>query len=176
LFTRVQANDLVAFEELYRLTKTEVSCTLFHLIGLRADLELLMQETYARLLRDIRTSRGATRFRTVLYRVCAALAVSRLRWWRRRPPIDIAASANVRPATGDPERAVHAARVVQAALAKLSTQERLVFVFHELVGLSEENIAVVLRQEPRAVLKRLHAARESFAAALGKLNVGGDVL
>jgi RNA polymerase sigma-70 factor, ECF subfamily len=169
LFARAQANDLVAFEELYRLTKTEVSRTLLHLVGSLADLEVLMQEVYGKLLRAIRRGGATKSFRTLLYRVCAAVAIARLRWWKRRRAIDVATAAAVAPATGDPERALHAARIVQAALSKLSTNERLVFVFHELVGLGAEDIALVLEQKPSAVRRRLDAARESFTACLGNM-------
>ena len=84
LVERVKNDDLVAFEELYKLTRDDVARTLFHLVGNRPDLEDLVQETYLRLLKSVRGFRGDAQFKTFLYRVCANVAFMHLRWWRRR--------------------------------------------------------------------------------------------
>src|SRR4029453_18322866 len=83
LADRVKENDLSAFERLYQLTREDASRTLFHLVGRRADVEDLLQETYLQLLKALPSFRGEARFKTFLYRICANVAVSHLRWSRR---------------------------------------------------------------------------------------------
>lgn len=172
LVDRIKADDVLAFEELYRLTRDDVARTLFHLAGRRPDLEDLVQETYLRLLKAIPRFRGESQFRTFLYRVCANVALMHLRWWRRRRedltgelPDDIAA-------IDDPERAAQgaqAARLVHQALTKLSAKKRVVFVYHELCGLGPEEIAQAVGASYNTVRSRLHHARIEFVQAMRAL-------
>ncbi len=75
LVDRIKKDDVLAFEELYRLTRDDVARTLFHLVGQRPDLEDLIQETYLKLLKAVPGFRGDSQFRTFLYRVCANVAL-----------------------------------------------------------------------------------------------------
>ena len=79
LVERIRADDALAFEELYRLTREDVARTLSHLMGRRSDLEDLIQETYLKLLKAVPNFRGESQFRTFLYRVCANVALMHMR-------------------------------------------------------------------------------------------------
>jgi RNA polymerase sigma-70 factor, ECF subfamily len=171
LVERVKQDDLVAFEELYKLTRDDVARTLFHLVGNRPDLEDLVQETYLRLLKSIRGFRGDAQFKTFLYRVCANVAFMHLRWWRRRRE-DLVDEVPECVALGDPERAAQASqalRLVQRALAKLTAKKRVVFVYHELLGMGPEEIAEAVGATYNTVRSRLHHARADFTAAMLEL-------
>jgi RNA polymerase sigma-70 factor, ECF subfamily len=172
LVERIKQDDVLAFEELYRLTRTDVARTLFHLVGQRPDLDDLIQETYLRLLKAVPSFRGDSQFRTFLYRVCANVALMHLRWWRRRRedlsdelPDDLAAP-------DDPERdaqGAQAARLVHQALSQLSAKKRVVFVYHELCGLGPEEIAQAVGVSYNTVRSRLHHARLEFTQAMRAL-------
>jgi RNA polymerase sigma-70 factor, ECF subfamily len=172
LVERVKRDDVLAFEELYRLTRDDVARTLFHLVGRRPDLEDLIQETYVRLLKAVPSFRGDSQFRTFLYRVCANVALMNLRWWRRRKEDPTAELSHPIDGASDPERsaqAAQAARLVHRALETLSAKRRIVFVYHELCGIGPEEIAQAVGASCNTVRSRLHHARLEFTAALRKL-------
>jgi RNA polymerase sigma-70 factor, ECF subfamily len=172
LVDRIKKDDVLAFEELYRLTRDDVARTLFHLVGHRPDLEDMIQDTYLRLLKAVPGFRGESQFRTFLYRVCANVALMNLRWWRRRRE-DLTAELPEGIDFGeDPERAAQAAqasRLVHRALEKLTAKKRIVFVYHELCGMGPEEIAQAVGVSYNTVRSRLHHARLEFTAALREL-------
>jgi len=171
LVERIKEDDLVAFEELYKLTRDDVARTMFHLVGNRPDLEDLVQETYLRLLKSVRSFRGDAQFKTFLYRVCANVAFMHLRWWRRRRE-DLVDELPECIALGDPERSAASAealRLVQLALARLTPKKRVVFVYHELLGMGPDEIATAVGASYNTVRSRLHHARAEFTAAMAEL-------
>lgn len=172
LVERIKQDDVLAFEELYRLTRDDVARTLCHLVGRRPDLEDLVQETYLRLLKAVPGFRGESQFRTFLYRVCANVALMHLRWWRRRREDASAELPDGLDPGQDPEaaaQAAQAARLVQRALETLTAKKRIVFVYHELCGLGPEEIAQAVGASYNTVRSRLHAARLEFTEALRAL-------
>jgi RNA polymerase sigma-70 factor (ECF subfamily) len=172
LVERVKQDDVLAFEELYRLTRDDVARTLFHLVGPRPDLDDLVQETYLRLLKAVPAFRGHSQFRTFLYRVCTNVALMHLRWWRRRREVLTDEPPETEAGELDPERAAEAAqaaRLVQRALDTLSAKKRVVFVYHELRGLGPEEIAEVVGISYNTVRSRLHHGRIEFTRALRAL-------
>jgi RNA polymerase sigma-70 factor (ECF subfamily) len=172
LVERVKAGDLSAFDRLYQLTREEAARVLIHLVGREAEVEDLLQDTYLRLLKAVKTFRGESRFRTFLYRVCANVAFSHLRWWRRRNEEPVA-SVPDRPSLerGPEDEAFRreAGRLVALALEGLTARKRIVFVYHEMCGMGPEEIAQVVGASPNTVRSRLHHARLEFNDALKRL-------
>lgn len=172
LVERIKKDDALAFEELYRLTRDDVSRTLYHLVGQRPDLEDLIQETYLKLLKAVPGFRGESQFRTFLYRVCANVALMHLRWWRRRKEEPTDELPDGVAQTDDPERAAQAAqaaRLVHQALDRLSAKKRIVFVYYELCGMGPEEIAQTVGSSYNTVRSRLHHARLEFTEALREI-------
>lgn len=178
LVERIKHDDVLAFDELYRLTRDDVARTLSHLVGRRNDLEDLVQETYLRLLKAVPSFRAESQFRTFLYRVCANVALMHLRWWRRRKEdrLDEVPEPFERDEL-NPERLVQAhqaSRLVQQALTKLSAKKRIVFVYYELCGLAPEEIGVIVGSGTNTVRSRLHHARIEFSASLRAMTTDDD--
>ncbi len=172
LVQRVREGDLTAFDRLYQLTRADAARTLRHLVGNRTELEDLLQETYLRLLTALKGFRGESRFRTFFYRVCANVALSHLRWRRRRPEDPFAEPPESACPGEDPERAAarrQAARLVEAALERLKPKKRIVFVYYELCGMSPDEIALAVGSSPNTVRSRLHHARLEFNEAMQRL-------
>jgi len=172
LVRRVQEGDATAFDQLYELTRVDAARTLRHLVGNRVDVEDLLQETYLRLLTAVKNYRGESRFRTFFYRVCANVALSHLRWKRRRPEDPFAVPPEQESHAEDPERAAErrqAARLVEAALEKLKPKKRIVFVYYELCGMGPDEIAEAVGSSPNTVRSRLHHARLEFNVAMQRL-------
>jgi RNA polymerase sigma-70 factor (ECF subfamily) len=172
LVERIKQDDVLAFEELYRLTRDDVARTLYHLVGRRPDLDDLVQETFLRLMKAVPSFRGESQFRTFLYRVCSNVALMHLRWWRRRRE-ELTDEVPEELCPGDdPERAAQAAqaaRLVHRALSKLSAKKRIVFVYHELNGMGPEEIAQAVGTSYNTVRSRLHHARLEFTSAMREL-------
>jgi len=166
---RARAGDATAFHGLYLRTRKQVHHTLYRLIGTNADMEDLVQQVYLQLLTALRAFRGDAQFSTFLYRVCANVALMHLRKRQRHPeeltdaPLDLVAGEDA-----DPERAARlrqAAGLCALALDQLAPKKRVVFVYHELLGLMPEEIALALDVPVNTVRSRLHHARLEFAKA-----------
>ena len=173
----VQAGDLPAFERLYRLTRADAARTLSHLVGNRVDVEDLLQETYLRLLTALKGFRGEARFRTFFHRLCANVALSHLRWKRRRPEDSFAEPPETQAPGEDPEHAAarhEAERLVEVALERLKPKKRAVFVYYELWGMTPDEIAVTVGSSTNTVRSRLHHARLEFHEALERLSASGS--
>jgi RNA polymerase sigma-70 factor (ECF subfamily) len=178
LVDRIKKGDALAFEELYRLTRDDVARTLFHLVGNRPDIEDMIQETYLKLMKAVPSFRGESQFRTFLYRVCANVALMNLRWWRRRKEDLTAELPDGIDFGADPERAAQAAqasKLVHRALEQLGAKKRIVFVYHELMGMGPEEIAQAVGTSYNTVRSRLHHARLEFAVALRALTQQQEV-
>nr|WP_217918847.1 RNA polymerase sigma factor [Myxococcus sp. AM010] len=172
LVRRIQEGDLTAFEQLYALTQADASRTLWHLVGNRVDVEDLLQEAYLRLLTAVKGYRGESRFRTFFYRVCSNVALSHLRWKRRRPEDSVWELPETAAEGEDPERVAsrrQAARLVELALERLKPKKRIVFVYYELCGMSPDEIAEAVGSSPNTVRSRLHHARLEFNEAMQRL-------
>jgi RNA polymerase sigma-70 factor (ECF subfamily) len=172
LVRRIQEGDVTAFDRLYQLTRVDAARTLRHLVGNRADVEDLLQETYLRLLSAVKGFRGEARFRTFLYRVCSNVALSHLRWKRRRPEDPMEVPPEALMASEDPEREAarrQAARLVELALERLKPKKRIVFVYYELCGMTPDEIAEAVGSSANTVRSRLHHARLEFTEAMQRL-------
>jgi RNA polymerase sigma-70 factor (ECF subfamily) len=172
LVRRIQEGDVTAFDRLYHLTRVDAARTLRHLVGNRADVEDLLQETYLRLLSAVKGFRAESRFRTFLYRVCSNVALSHLRWKRRRPEDPMEVPPEALAAGEDPERAAarrQAARLVELALERLKPKKRIVFVYYELCGMTPDEIAEAVGSSVNTVRSRLHHARLEFTEAMQRL-------
>jgi RNA polymerase sigma-70 factor (ECF subfamily) len=172
LVRRLQEGDVTAFDRLYQLTRVDAARTLRHLVGNRADVEDLLQETYLRLLSAVKGFRGESRFRTFLYRVCSNVALSHLRWKRRRPEEPMEVPPETQATSEDPEREAErrqAARLVEQALERLKPKKRIVFVYYELCEMTPDEIAEAVGSSVNTVRSRLHHARLEFTEAMQRL-------
>jgi RNA polymerase sigma-70 factor (ECF subfamily) len=173
LVARVRAGELGAFELLYTKTRDQAYRTLYRLVGRSADLEDLLQQVYLHLISAIRSFRGQSRFSTFLYRVCSNVALMHLRTQRRHPeeltdelPEESAGQGS------DPERRAQvqqAAALLEQALDQMAPKKRVVFVYHELMGLMPEEIAEAVDTSPNTVRSRLHHARLEFTEIVTRL-------
>lgn len=152
LVERIGANDLAAFDELYRLTRDDVARALLHALGRRADLEAVVAETFARLLDDMRRLRPGAPLLPLLHRTCARVALGHMGLFHRR-----ARCAQL----GD-----ESADLMHRALERLAPKTRLVFVYAEMLGLSPEAIAAAVGISLHAVHSRLRRARLELTLAL----------
>src|SRR5688572_25431279 len=150
LLARAREGDLDAFAELVRRYEHRVRAVLFRLLDDDRDVEEATQDAFVQAWRNLdRFRREATAF-TWLYRIAVNEAYARLR--RKRLPLaEVDETERNRPRApdpaGDPQQTAEAVEL-QAFLTRriraLPPDQRAALVLHDLVGLSNQEVADVL--------------------------------
>jgi RNA polymerase sigma-70 factor (ECF subfamily) len=160
LVTQFQRGDRSAFAALVRLWERPLFYYLRRLAPTEADAWDLLQETWIKVLRGIRSIRDARATPAFLYATARNLALTRLRL--RQPPIDDS------PADGQLRDASCAflafddAEQVHHALDQLPLPQREAVTLYFLEDLSIDEIARVLDVPPGTVKSRLHYGKQAI--------------
>ncbi len=180
---RARAGDMGAFEGLVRRHQGRVFTLALRMLGDRAEAEDMAQEIFLKAYRGLKAFRGASRFSTWLHAIASHHCLNHLEARRRRPLQSARGGGRPDRAGNDPpapldrladdapradlllERA-DLARLVQAELAHLTEEHRLVLILRDIQGLSYEEIAETLGLELGTVRSRLHRARMEMKARL----------
>jgi RNA polymerase sigma-70 factor (ECF subfamily) len=150
-------DDSAAFADVVRRTEPVLRRLLGRLCGRSADIDDLVQETYLRAWRGFGTFRGGSSLTTWVTRI--AVNVSR-NWARsRRPTFPLPADADRALAPHAEVREAALIAAYEEALARLSPDQRAVFILHEADGMSYREIALSLGCPVGTVMSRLHRAR-----------------
>lgn len=169
LVVRYRADDVRAFEDLYRRHHDVVLRRLTRVCGNVAVAEELAQEAFLRAAQRITTA-GDLRFRAWVLRIGTNLGIDHLRMLRRQPAQSIDAMVAERPGAelpgvADTEQRVEQredARFVAEVLQRLNPRHRTVLVLRELEGLDYRSIAERLGTTCGAVETLLFRARGRF--------------
>ena len=143
-----------------------------------ADADDVMQETFIKVYRSIRTFRKDAAFETWLYRIAVneALNFVKRRERQRESTLETASEAEYEAITryraqiaNDPH--VHAEKAelrhhVTEAVNNLSLKHRTVVILHEFEGLTHAEIASILHCSEGTVRSRLHYARKKLRTLL----------
>jgi RNA polymerase sigma-70 factor (ECF subfamily) len=164
LLAACRSGNRAAQAQFFRLYCREVTRNLARILGDTQDLEDAVQDAFIAIFRSIRSFRGQSRLSTWMYRVCANVALQRL---RRRKRSRLTAVAEPPDWASDRNPEVEAAtregiRHVYRLLERLSPKRRLVLVLHEIEGLGALEIAHIVGSNPLTVRTRLHYARKEF--------------
>jgi RNA polymerase sigma-70 factor (ECF subfamily) len=146
------------------------------MLGDRAEAEDMAQEIFLKAYRGLSRFKGASRFSTWLYAIASHHCLNRLQYRRRRPPPHARAGddppaavdrlADQAPRADALLEQTELARIVQAELANLTAEHRIILVLRDIQGLSYEEIARTLRLELGTVRSRLHRARMEMKTRL----------
>ena len=143
-----------------------------------ADAEDVMQETFLKVYRSIRTFRKDAAFETWVYRITVneALNFVKRRERRQERTIETTPEAEFDPdvhhraaRASDPH--IHAEktelrRYVTEAVNSLSLKHRTVVILHEFEGLTHAEIASILNCSEGTIRSRLHYARKKLRTLL----------
>ena len=143
-----------------------------------ADADDVMQETFIKVYRSIRTFRKDAAFETWLYRIAVneALNFVTRRERQRASTLETTSEAEYEAITryraqiaSDPH--VHAEKAelrhhVTEAVNNLSVKHRTVVILHEFEGLTHAEIASILNCSEGTVRSRLHYARKKLRTLL----------
>lgn len=152
-----------------------------------ADADDVMQETFIKVYRSIRTFRKDAAFETWLYRIAVneALNFVKRRDRQRESTLETASEAEYEVITqyraqiaNDPH--VHAEKAelrhhVTEAVNNLSVKHRTVVILHEFEGLTHAEIASILNCSEGTVRSRLHYARKKLRTLLKSYVDGSNV-
>jgi len=183
LVRRCRAGDERAFEQLFRRHSAQVSGLVYRTLGPSPELEDLVQEVFLQVVRSLGTFREEARFSTWLYRVAMNVVLMHLRAAGRRPRlVDEELGGPALDSAPSAHEAFETRQRVAAfyrLLARLSDKKRVVFVLHELEGLTPARIGEIVRAPVLTVRTRLFYARRelgswleeepALAGALGEL-------
>ena len=169
---RVCGGDETAFAVLMERWELPVKSLLARIVLNASEAEELAQETFVRLWRSRGDFRPGAAFRPWLFAIAVNLARNRLRWWRRRPTVELGEwlesggdAGQTAGGAGALERAERIASV-QAAVAALPADLREALVLFEFEELSQSEIAAALGTTPKAVESRVARAREKLRRLL----------
>ena len=143
-----------------------------------ADADDVMQETFIKVYRSIRTFRKDAAFESWLYRIVVneALNFVKRRERQRESTLEIASEAAYEATTryraqiaNDPHAHAEKSELrhhVTEAVNSLSLKHRTVVILHEFEGLTHAEIASILNCSEGTVRSRLHYARKKLRTLL----------
>jgi RNA polymerase sigma factor (sigma-70 family) len=172
LMRRLQAGDEAALGGLMERWELPVKRVLARMVFNATEAADLAQETFVRVWQQRERFRPDAEFRPWLFAIAVNLARNRLRWWRRRPEVELAewtederADSTAGPGAKRLEREERAA-AVRDAIAALPIDLREALVLFEYEEMSQADIAAAVGATPKAVETRIHRAKEKLRAAL----------
>jgi RNA polymerase sigma-70 factor (ECF subfamily) len=183
LIARLKARDEQAFNEIVHLHGDKVFSLVYRMIGNRAEAEDLAQEVFVTVFKTVDTFRGESKFSTWLLRIAANHCKNRIKYLARRRTdggsFDEMAEEHLADAGGAPTHghidapdvlleAAEMERLMQAAIATLDEEHRLLIVLRDVEDLSYEEIGEVTGLADGTVKSRLHRARLGIKDYLAK--------
>lgn len=180
LVARAQSGDIDAFALLVDRYQGPIIHFCYRMAGSRQDAEDVAQEVFLRLHRYLTRLNPQAKFSTVLFGIARNLTLNYLRDMKRRgrgrtQPLD--GQPELESAAGGP---AHDARMkeieshMEAAMARLSPEHRMIVHLREIEGMDYDGIADVLRCRKGTVKSRLARAREQLRILL--IEQGGEWL
>jgi RNA polymerase sigma-70 factor (ECF subfamily) len=165
-----------AFQALYTKHRSDVARLVYRMLGSsgaggHADLDDVVQEVFFQVYRSLKDFRGQSKFTTWLHRVTVNVVLMHRRAARSRPTFteEAPADINVDPRVTLPDEDAarrERVRAFQRLLARLPEKKRLVFVLHELEGVTPAEIAKIVGAPVLTVRTRLFYARREIEAML----------
>ena len=172
LIAQCKAGDEQAFRELFQRYRGWVYNVVLRLLGDCPDVEDVMQEVFVHVVHSLPQYAGRSEFSTWLYRVTVNTCLQKI---RKKSLDTVSLEAMVRDRrelsakTERPDRAVERHEIeeaVQAALLELPPNLRTAVVLHDIEGLTEEEIAQILKCPRGTVKSRLYHGRRRLRALL----------
>jgi RNA polymerase sigma-70 factor, ECF subfamily len=170
VISRCKAGDAGAFRDLFMLHRADVARLVQRMLGTSSDLEDVVQEVFLQVHRSIKDFKGNARFTTWLYRLTVNVVLMHRRAARSRPaftdPLESHVARDVRPLPDEQVARIARIQAFYRLLDRLSDKKRVVFVLHELEGMSPAEIGKIVGAPVLTVRTRLFYARRELAHML----------
>jgi RNA polymerase sigma-70 factor, ECF subfamily len=171
LTRRSQAGDADAFGELVTKYRTKVFSLVCGMVRNEHDARDLAQEGFLKAWQSIHQFEGRSSFYTWLHSITVNLTIYSLRRKGRREEVELNdAIPSFLPDPGVNYQRTEIREQVNAALAKLSREQRAVVVLKEVEGLQYHEIAEVLNLSMGTVMSRLFYGRKKLQSMLRPYN------
>lgn len=183
LIRRLRDRDEKAFREIVETYQHKVYNLTYRMLGDASEAEDLAQEVFITVFKSIDSFRGDSKFSTWLYRVTANHCKNRIKYLARRHDRDksefneaIGATEAPGALTGPAEvprpdaalEGVQREKLLQAAIAELDQDHRLLIVLRDIEELSYDEICSITTLPEGTVKSRLHRARLALRKKLRK--------
>ncbi len=174
LVRRLKDRDERAFSELIESNGDRVFNLCFRLLGNREEAEDLAQDVFITVFKKIDTFQGDSKLSTWIYRIASNLSKNRIRYLAVRhdrskaefdETVDASAAAAALTSPNQaksPDAHVEGQQlegIMQAAIAELEEDHRLLIVLRDIEELSYEEICEITELAEGTVKSRLHRAR-----------------
>ncbi len=169
---RVQSGDEAALGALMERWELPLKAFVGRIVLNASEAEELAQETFVRVWQQRERFRAGAEFRPWMFSIAVNLARNRLRWWRRRPNVElhewsVAEEAGIGGAKEESAlECKERATAVRDTVAALPLELREALVLFEYEQLSHAEIAAIVGATAKAVETRIYRAREKLRMAL----------
>jgi RNA polymerase sigma-70 factor, ECF subfamily len=155
-----------AFGEIYESFRERTFALCFHLTGNLADAEDAFQDTFLAIHQGLPGFQGLSKLSTWIYRIAIRTAF-RVKS-RRKTAIQPSPQPSAAVSAVDTAIRKEEMEKLSRALAGLSADHRVILSLFALEGLSHGEVSEILGIPVGTVWSRVHAARKSLAAELGR--------
>jgi RNA polymerase sigma-70 factor (ECF subfamily) len=178
LVRRAQAEDMGAYDQLVRRYQERLYATVYHMTSNHEDANDLVQETFIKAFRALKSFKGDSSFYTWIYRIAVNKTINFLKQRKNRVQMsldDLDFNVENDPdlvaliSEKTPRRNLHLSELqekLNGAMRKLSEHHRMVVVLHDIQGLSHEEIGTIMDCNVGTVRSRLFYARQQLQAHL----------
>ncbi|MGA2751299.1 MAG: sigma-70 family RNA polymerase sigma factor [Verrucomicrobiota bacterium] len=178
LVRRAQGDDFGAYDQLVRRYQERIYATVYHMTANHEDANDLVQETFIKGFRALKSFKGDSSFYTWLYRIAVNKTINFLKQRRNRIQMslnDMDVNVENDPdlvalvSDNTPRRDLSLTELqekLNAAMQKLSEHHRMVVTLHDVQGLSHEDIGKIMDCNVGTVRSRLFYARQQLQAYL----------
>lgn len=178
LVRRAQREDVRAYDELIRRYQERIYATIYHMTSNHEDANDLVQETFIKAYKALKSFKGDSSFYTWIYRIAVNKTINFLKQRKNRVQMslnDLDFNAEHDPdlvsliSEKTPRRDLNLAELqdkLNVAMQRLSEQHRMVVTLHDIQGLSHEEIGKIMGCNVGTVRSRLFYARQQLQAYL----------
>jgi RNA polymerase sigma-70 factor (ECF subfamily) len=183
LIGRLKERDEQAFNDIVRLYGDKVFSLVYRMIGNRPEAEDIAQEVFVTVFKTVDGFRGESKFSTWLLRIAANHCKNRIKYLSRRHAdggeLDDEHEGAISSRGGSPLHAhivapdvmLEAAeleQLMQAAIAALDEEHRLLVILRDVEELSYQEIGEITGLAEGTIKSRLHRARMAIKEYLDK--------
>ena len=178
LVRRSQDQDMGAYDQLVRRYQERIYATVYHMTSNHEDANDLVQETFVKAYRALKSFKGDSSFYTWIYRIAVNKSINFLKQRKNRIHLsldDVDFNAENDPdlvalvSEKTPRRDLNLSELqekLNSAMLKLSEHHRMVVTLHDIQGLSHEEIGAIMDCNVGTVRSRLFYARQQLQAHL----------
>lgn len=154
IFQKIAANDMMAFEEFYRLTERTVYAFVLSTLKNHDDALDVVQDTYLKIRSAAHLYKPMGKPMAWVFTIARNLAISKFRFRQKNDSIDVTDmenDMNFSYVTDNEDRLV-----LQTALKILSDEETEIILLHAISGFTHREIADNLDMKLSTVLSKYH--------------------